>query len=174
MRYGKFDVQIGVVGLVEGGNVAVDHRKRNLTVGNHSHKVLGDYRIGIDLLYYYAAAHLAVEVLQAAQILAVAFHIHFLADKVCHIGDRCLPLDFRLHQHLLGHNLGAAGKHQVAVVARDRHFVGYKIHFPGVEHLYGGGNRRCRAQIQHLALLPRQTVGERVVVAHGLAAVDEV
>ena len=169
-------VEVGIVGFVELGNVAVDDCEAYRVAADELEKVFSDDGVAVELTDDNASPDFVVEVDEAVVVARVALYGDGFSGQLGDIGyqTRAPAADFRLHKHLSGDILGSAGKHARTVFGGDRNLRGQQVDAPRVKQGYGVGHRRRYLELKHHPLVGGETADEVVVVAHLRVAVDEI
>ena len=169
-------VEVGIVGFVELGDIAVDDCEAYRVAADEFEKVFSDDGVAVELAYDYASPDFVVEIDEPVVVARVAFYGDGFSGELGDVGyqSRAAAADFRLHEHLSGDILGPAWEHAGTVFGRDRNLRGQQIDAPRVEQGYGVGHRRRYLELKHHPLVGGETADEVVVVAHLRVAVDEI
>ena len=92
-------VEVGIIGFVYAGYVAVDHRQWHLPLRHHLNQVLGHDCVAVDYMDVDPAAELFVEVLHTVEIFGVSLHINVAPHKLGLVSDESFSPFPGLHKH---------------------------------------------------------------------------
>ena len=166
---GQVDIQVGVIGFVETGQVVVAHGIVDGAVGYLRHEVLDGDAIVVYPVDEDTATQFAVEVDESGEVFA-GLGIDFLADEfgnILHGGE--LLARVALNQDLVGDDVFATEADAILVLLGDGERVGDEVAFAPEELVYEVVHVLGSLDLEFKSERLSKMLGQFVLETHGFA-----